>query len=77
MAVTGDYRFLSIPNIDEPRSVLLAALPEEQLPYDGSPLKAWDVVPAAMSLGRGVEVLVAVRNTLFSVDGREARDLVG
>ncbi|KAJ1727545.1 Vacuolar protein [Coemansia biformis] len=66
--MTGDYRFVCVTDIGEPKPRMLADAHIGERPH------CWTVVAPHLTLSRHVEVLVAVGNTVLSVDAAGAQD---
>ncbi|KAJ2716548.1 Vacuolar protein sorting-associated protein 16 [Coemansia spiralis] len=68
VAMTSDFRFISVPDLAEPKPRLLADPRLAQAPH------CWEAVPPHLTLSRHVEVLVAAGATVLSVDAAGVQD---
>lgn len=68
VAMTSNYRLISVNNFDEPRPKLLADANLTDKPY------SWIIVPPQYTLSRSLEVFIAVKNTIFVVDISDVQD---
>ena len=67
VAHLGNNSFVTVSSYDEPRPKVLAPVPEGEL-------HSWTIIPPAYTLSRGVEVLVSVDATVYTIDATEAED---
>jgi hypothetical protein len=67
VAVLSNNHLISVSRYDEPRPKLLA------IPPDGT-IHSWTVIPPAYTLSRSVEVLLALKQSMFVVDATESED---
>eukprot|EP00842_Homolaphlyctis_polyrhiza_P005915 jgi/Hompol1/6324/HPOL_001083-RA len=68
VVLTTNLKFISVPNLSEPRPILLAN------PGISQPPHSWIVVPASVSLSKHIEVLLSVEKTVIVADPKNAQD---
>ncbi|CAG8453383.1 779_t:CDS:10 [Ambispora leptoticha] len=68
VALTGNFKLISLTNFSEPRPRLMAD------PGLNEPPHSWTVIPPQYTLSRHVEVLLATGSTIFTVDAKESQD---
>ncbi|KAJ2401090.1 Vacuolar protein, partial [Coemansia sp. RSA 2530] len=68
VAMTGDYRFVYVNDICEPKPKLMADAHLTELPH------SWAIVPPHLTLSHHVEVLASVGATLLSIDAVGVQD---
>ncbi|KAJ2721037.1 Vacuolar protein [Coemansia sp. Benny D115] len=68
VALTGDYRFIYVNDIGEPKPKLLADAHISQMPH------SWTIVPPHLTLSHHIEVLAAVGSTILSIDAVGVQD---
>ncbi|KAK5119098.1 hypothetical protein LTR62_000309 [Meristemomyces frigidus] len=66
-ALLGNNRIVVVTRYDEPRPQLLASAPQ-------GVIVAWTVIPPEHTSSRSVEVLLAIGQTVYVVDGAECED---
>ncbi|KAL9096876.1 MAG: hypothetical protein Q9165_000840 [Trypethelium subeluteriae] len=67
VALLGNNSLVAVSNYDEPRPKLLAKPPTEHV-------VSWAIIPPSQSLSLSVEVLLAVRQTIYVIDISESED---
>ncbi|KAJ2905757.1 hypothetical protein MKZ38_004434 [Zalerion maritima] len=67
VALLENNAFVSLSSYDEPRPKLLPSVPEGDI-------HSWTIIPPAYTLSRGVEVLVSVGSTVYTIDATECED---
>ncbi|KAI7164597.1 vacuolar protein sorting-associated protein 16 [Hortaea werneckii] len=67
VALLGNNSLVAVTRYDEPRPQLLASAPSEDV-------VSWTVIPPEYTSSRSVEVLLALRKTVFVVDAAECED---
>ncbi|KAF2238995.1 vacuolar protein sorting-associated protein 16 [Viridothelium virens] len=67
VALLGNNTLVAVSNYDEPRPKLLAKPPTEHV-------VSWAIIPPSQSLSLSVEVLLAVRQTIYVIDISESED---
>ncbi|CAG8569116.1 1317_t:CDS:10 [Ambispora gerdemannii] len=68
VALTGNFKLISLANFEEPRPRLMAD------PELNEPPHSWTVIPPQYTLSRHVEVLLATGSTILTVDAKESQD---
>ncbi|KAJ1900064.1 Vacuolar protein [Kickxella alabastrina] len=68
VALTGDYRFVYVNDIGEPKPKMLANAHITEMPH------SWTIVPPHLTLSHHVEVLVSVGATILSIDAAGVQD---
>ncbi|KAJ1822326.1 Vacuolar protein [Coemansia sp. RSA 2599] len=68
VAMLGDYRFLYINDIGEPKPRLLANAQIAEMP------RSWTIVPPHLTLSHHIEVLVSAGNTILTIDAVGVQD---
>ncbi|KAJ3100662.1 hypothetical protein HDU97_002005 [Phlyctochytrium planicorne] len=68
VALTGDYRFVSVADFTEPRPKYLAEFAFRDQPT------TWCIIPPTFSLSRHVEVLAATGNSICAIDLHSSQD---
>ncbi|KAJ3186648.1 hypothetical protein HDU85_007468 [Gaertneriomyces sp. JEL0708] len=68
VVLTGNYKFVAVTDLDEPRPKPLAETGLNQLPH------CWTLIPPKLTLSGHVEVLVAVGSTVLVVDASGSQD---
>ncbi|KAI8822509.1 Vps16, N-terminal region-domain-containing protein [Fimicolochytrium jonesii] len=68
VALTGDFKFVAITNLDEPRPQYLADPGITQAPY------SWTVLSPQQTLSRHLEVFLAVNATVIVLDSATVQD---
>ncbi|KAJ2584845.1 Vacuolar protein [Coemansia sp. RSA 1836] len=73
VAMTGDFRFVYVNDIGEPKPKLLADAASLHAPT-GLPPHSWAIVPPHLTLSHHVEVLASVGTTILSIDAVGVQD---
>ena len=70
VAMLSNNHLIAVTQYSEPRPRLLA------LPPEGEKVHSWSVVPPQYTLSRSVEVLLAIKETVYVVDSSESEDRI-